>query len=44
MELHSSFVGVVRVDVDVINALGIEVGRSSDQAMDFVPLVEKKLR
>lgn len=44
MELHSSFMGVVRIDVDVIEALGIEIGRSSDQTVDFVPLVQEKLR
>ena len=44
VELHSSFMRVMRIDVDVIKALGVEVGRSSDQTMDFIPLIQEKLR
>lgn len=44
VELHSGLVSVVRVDVDVINTLRIEVGRSTDQAVDFVAFVEEEFR
>ncbi|KAB1998065.1 hypothetical protein ERO13_D12G060301v2 [Gossypium hirsutum] len=43
MELHPSLVGVVGVDVDVVNPLRVEVGRAADQAMDFVTFVEEEL-
>ncbi|KAL4378341.1 hypothetical protein GQ457_02G006920 [Hibiscus cannabinus] len=42
MELHPSLVGVMGVDVDVVNTLRVEVGRAADQAMDFVSFVEKE--
>ena len=44
VELHQSLVGVVRVDVDVVDPLGVEVGRSADQAVDFVAFLEEELR
>ncbi|WRX09742.1 hypothetical protein QQP08_002229 [Theobroma cacao] len=43
MELHPSLERVVRVDVDVVNTLRIEVGRPADQAVDFVAFVEEEL-
>ncbi|PON39167.1 LOW QUALITY PROTEIN: hypothetical protein PanWU01x14_306780 [Parasponia andersonii] len=44
VELHPGLVGIVRIDVDVIDPLGVEVRGPSDQAMDLVALVEEKLR
>lgn len=44
VELHESFGGVVGVDVDVLKALGVEVGGPSDETVDFVVLGEEKLR
>lgn len=36
--------GVVWVDVDVIDTLRIEVGGPSDQAVDFVAFVKEEFR
>lgn len=43
VKFHSCLVSIVRVDVDVIDSLSVEVGRSPDQSMDFVALLEKEL-
>ncbi|KAL4388217.1 hypothetical protein GQ457_09G009760 [Hibiscus cannabinus] len=43
MELHPGLVGVVGVDVDVVDALRIEVRGAADQAVDLVPFVEEEL-
>nr|POE55633.1 hypothetical protein CFP56_44740 [Quercus suber] len=43
VELHSSLVGIVGVDVDVVNSLSVEVGEPSDQAVYLVAFVELKL-
>ena len=40
VELHSSLVGVVGVDVDVVDSLSVEVGGPSDQAVYLVAFVE----
>lgn len=44
MELHSGLVGVVRVDVDVVDPLRVEVGGPPDQSVDLVTLVQQELR
>lgn len=42
MELHLGFMGIVGIDVDMVDALGIEVGGSSDEAVDFVASGEEE--
>lgn len=42
VEFHAGFVGVVWVDVDMVDALGIEVGGSPDEAVNLVSLVEEE--
>ena len=42
VDLHACFVGVVWVDVDVVDSLGVEVGGSPDQAVDFVGFVQEE--
>lgn len=42
VEFHEGLVGIVGVDVDVVDALGVEVGRSADKAVDFVAFVEQE--
>ncbi|CAL5324294.1 unnamed protein product [Camellia sinensis] len=42
VELHEGLVGVVGVDVDVVDSLGVEVRRPSDQAVDLVPFVQQE--
>ena len=36
MELHSSLVGIVGVNVDLVDSLSVEVGGPSDQAVYLV--------
>ena len=40
VELYSSLVGIVGVDVDVVDSLSVEVGGPSDQAVYLVAFVE----
>ncbi|CAL5401738.1 unnamed protein product [Camellia sinensis] len=42
VELHEGLVGVVGVDVDVVDSLGVEVRRPSDQAVDLVPFLQQE--
>lgn len=42
MKLHSSLVGVVWIDVDVIDSLGVEVRGAANKAMDFVAFVKEE--
>ena len=42
MELHQCLVGVVGVDVDVVDPLGVEVRRPSYQPVDLVTLVQEE--
>lgn len=42
VKLHSSLVSVVRVDVDVIDPLGVEVGGTPNEAVHFVAFVEEE--
>lgn len=42
VELHAGLVGVVGVDVDVVDPLGVEIGGPSDQAVDVVAFVEEE--
>ncbi|KAF5735965.1 phytase family [Tripterygium wilfordii] len=42
MKLHASFVRIVRVDVDVIDSLSIEIGGATDQSVHLVALVEEE--
>lgn len=43
MKLHSCLVSIVRIDIDVIDSLSVEVGRSPDQSMDFIALLKEEL-
>ncbi|CAN0919023.1 hypothetical protein LINGRAHAP2_LOCUS31213 [Linum grandiflorum] len=43
MELHPGLVGVVGVDVDVVDSLSVEVGGPPDEAVNLVALVEEEL-
>ena len=42
VELHSGLVGVVGIDVDVIDSLGVEVGGAANEAMDLVSFAEQE--
>lgn len=42
VELHASLVSVVRVDVDVVDSLCVEVGGTADQAVNLVALIEEE--
>lgn len=42
VEFHAGLVDVVRIDVDVINALGVEIGGSTNQSMNFIVLVQQE--
>lgn len=42
VELHAGLVGIVGIDVDVIDPLRIEIGRSANEAVDFIAFVEEK--
>lgn len=42
VELHESLVSVVRVDVDVVDPLGVEVGGAADEAVDLVAFLEEE--
>lgn len=42
MELNSGSVGVMWIDIYVIDALGIETGGSTNKAMDFIVLTNEK--
>ncbi|CAL5335868.1 unnamed protein product [Camellia sinensis] len=42
VELQEGLVGVVGVDVDVVDSLGVEVRRPSDQAVDLVPFLQQE--
>jgi len=44
VELHARLVGVVGIDVYVVDALRVEVGGATDQAVHLVPLVEQEFR
>lgn len=43
VETHPGLVGVVGIDVEVIEAGGVEVGGAANEAMDLVALVEEEL-
>ncbi|MBA0695884.1 hypothetical protein Goari_002481 [Gossypium aridum] len=43
MELHPSLVGVVGVDVDVVDTLRIEIRRMADQVADLISFVKEEL-
>lgn len=42
MELHAGFMGIVGIDVEMVDPLGIEIGRSAYEAVDFVAFVEEE--
>lgn len=42
VKLHSSLVGVVGVDVDVIDPLGVEVGGAANEAVHLIAFVEEE--
>lgn len=44
MELHAGLVGVVGVDVDVVNPLGVEVRRTAYEAVDIIAFCEEEFR
>jgi len=44
VELHARLVGVVGIDVYVVDALRVEVGGATDQAVHLVSLVEQEFR
>lgn len=44
VKLHTCFVSVVWVHIDVINSLSVEIGRTTDQTVNFIAFVEKEFR
>lgn len=42
VELHPRLVRVVRIDVDVVDSLRVEVGGATDQAVNLVSFAEKE--
>lgn len=43
VELHESFVGIVGIDVDMVDSLSVEIGGSSDEAVNLVAFLEQEL-